>query len=120
MSDELVFPLIHYAIFFAQNVNATATSRTLTSKNVPIPLIRYFKPNSIPALRAIFHSSGQTGGRRHTVKRLVPRDESSPLIFLAGNHVWQWTRVRKVKDGQTTDDLYGFPTTDPNAVVKPK
>jgi len=27
--------------------------------------------------------------------------------------------VRKVKDGLTTDDLYGFLTTDPNNLVKP-
>ncbi len=34
-------------------------------------------------------------------------------------HVPQWTSVRKVKDGFTTDDLYGFLTTDPNNLVKP-
>lgn len=47
------------------------------------------------------------------------RDESKPLMFFAGVHVPQWTSVRKVKDGLTTDDLYGFLTTDPNNVVKP-
>lgn len=31
----------------------------------------------------------------------------------------QWQSVRKVKDGLTTDDLYGFLTTDPNGLVKP-
>ncbi len=31
----------------------------------------------------------------------------------------QWQSVRKVRDGLTTDDLYGFLTTDPNNVVKP-
>jgi putative SOS response-associated peptidase YedK len=31
----------------------------------------------------------------------------------------QWTSVRNVKDGLTTDDLYGFLTTDPNDIVKP-
>ncbi len=30
-----------------------------------------------------------------------------------------WQSVRKVKDGLTTDDLYGFLTTDPNGLVKP-
>lgn len=47
------------------------------------------------------------------------RDETKPLMFFAGIHVPQWTSVRKIKDGPTTDDLYGFLTTDPNAVVKP-
>jgi putative SOS response-associated peptidase YedK len=34
-----------------------------------------------------------------------------------------WTSTRKVKDGQTTDDLFGFLTTEPNAemaAVHPK
>lgn len=31
----------------------------------------------------------------------------------------RWQSVRKVKDGLTTDDLYGFLTTDPNDLVKP-
>lgn len=39
-------------------------------------------------------------------------------MFFAGIHVPQWTSVRKVKDGETTDDLYGFLTTDPNDLVK--
>ena len=47
------------------------------------------------------------------------RDESKPLMFFAGVHVPQWTSVRKVKDGLTTDDLYGFLTTDANDLVKP-
>ncbi|MDP9839869.1 putative SOS response-associated peptidase YedK [Neorhizobium huautlense] len=47
------------------------------------------------------------------------RDEQKSLMFFAGIHVPQWTSVRKVKDGLTTDGLYGFLTTDPNALVKP-
>ncbi|MGZ2386195.1 SOS response-associated peptidase family protein [Rhizobium brockwellii] len=47
------------------------------------------------------------------------RDESKPLMFFAGLHVPQWRSVRKVRDGLTTDDLYGFLTTDPNDLVKP-
>jgi len=47
------------------------------------------------------------------------RDETKPLMFFAGIHVPKWTSVRKVKDGPTTDDLYGFLTTDPNGLVKP-
>ena len=42
--------------------------------------------------------------------------EDHPLAFFAG--VWtQWTSVRKLKDGETTDNLYGFLTTEPNAEV---
>lgn len=39
--------------------------------------------------------------------------------FFAGLYVPGWTSVRKVKDGETTDDLYGFLTTEPNADVAP-
>jgi len=46
-------------------------------------------------------------------------DEEKLLMFFAGIHVPQWQSVRKVRDGVTTDDLYGFLTTDPNDLVKP-
>lgn len=43
-------------------------------------------------------------------------DESRPLAFFAG--IWtNWTSVRKVAEGETTNDLYGFLTTEPNAEV---
>ena len=45
-------------------------------------------------------------------------DETRPLVFFAG--IWtRWTSVRKVKDGETTNDLFAFLTTEPNAVVAP-
>ena len=45
-------------------------------------------------------------------------EESRPLAFFAG--IWtQWTAVRKVKEGETTNDLFAFLTTEPNAVVAP-
>lgn len=47
------------------------------------------------------------------------RDENKSIMFFAGIHVPGWTSVRKIKDGLTTDDLYGFLTTDPNDVVAP-
>lgn len=47
------------------------------------------------------------------------RDKEKSLMFFAGIHVPGWQSVRKVKDGLTTDDLYGFLTTDPNGLVKP-
>ena len=44
-------------------------------------------------------------------------DETRPLAFFAG--LWtRWTSVRKVKEGETTNDVYGFLTTLPNAEVK--
>jgi putative SOS response-associated peptidase YedK len=43
-------------------------------------------------------------------------DDSRPLACFAG--IWtRWTSTRKVKEGETTNDLYGFLTTEPNAVV---
>lgn len=39
------------------------------------------------------------------------------LACFAGLFVPGWTSVRKLKDGETTDDLFGFLTTEPNAEV---
>jgi putative SOS response-associated peptidase YedK len=45
-------------------------------------------------------------------------DESRPPFVFAG--LWTpWHGVRKVKDGPMDHELYGFFTTNPNAVVKP-
>lgn len=38
-------------------------------------------------------------------------------MFFAGIETRAWTSVRKVKDGATTDDLFAFLTTQPNAEV---
>ena len=54
------------------------------------------------------------GGKKEPV--WFAMDESRPLVFFAG--LWtEWTSVRKVKDGETTDQLYGFLTCQPNEVV---
>jgi putative SOS response-associated peptidase YedK len=43
-------------------------------------------------------------------------DETRPLACFAG--LWtNWTSVRKVKEGETTNDLYAFLTTEANAEV---
>lgn len=43
-------------------------------------------------------------------------DESRPLACFAG--LWtNWTSVRKVKEGETTNDIFAFLTTEPNAEV---
>ncbi len=39
-------------------------------------------------------------------------------MFFAGIEVRGWTSVRKIKDGETTDDLFGFLTCPPNAEVE--
>ncbi|WP_445488555.1 SOS response-associated peptidase [Rhodopseudomonas sp. RCAM05734] len=45
-------------------------------------------------------------------------DETRPLACFAG--LWTtWTSVRKVREGETTNDVYGFLTTEPNGVVGP-
>ena len=38
-------------------------------------------------------------------------------VFFAG-HWTTWTSVRKLKDGETTDDLYAFLICDPNVEVQ--
>jgi putative SOS response-associated peptidase YedK len=41
---------------------------------------------------------------------------SRPLACFAG--IWtNWTSVRKVKEGETTNDIFAFLTTEPNAEV---
>jgi putative SOS response-associated peptidase YedK len=47
-----------------------------------------------------------------------------PLVEVLHNEQWfagiwtpQWKSVRKVKEGETTNDLYAFLTTDANAEV---
>lgn len=45
-------------------------------------------------------------------------DDDCPAFF-AGIETRAWRSVRKVKDGETTDDLFGFLTTSPNAEVAP-
>lgn len=43
-------------------------------------------------------------------------DDDRPLAFFAG--IWtRWTSVRKVKEGETTNDLFAFLTCEPNAEV---
>jgi hypothetical protein len=43
------------------------------------------------------------------------RRDSSPRLLR--RHLDHWTSVRKVKEGETTNDLYAFLTTEPNAEV---
>ncbi|AGT07918.1 SOS response-associated peptidase [Paracoccus aminophilus] len=43
--------------------------------------------------------------------------EAAGPVFFAGIQTQGWTSIRKVKDGETTDDLFGFLTCPPNAEV---
>jgi CheY-like chemotaxis protein len=43
-------------------------------------------------------------------------DESRPLACVARSWT-NWTSVRKVKEGETTNDIFAFPTTEPNSEV---
>jgi putative SOS response-associated peptidase YedK len=45
-------------------------------------------------------------------------DDSRLLAFFAG--IWtRWTSVRKIKEGDTTNEIYAFLTIEPNAIVAP-
>ena len=46
-------------------------------------------------------------------------DETRSLMCFPGIYVDGWTSIRKVKDGPTTNNLFGFLTTKPNADIKP-
>ena len=53
-------------------------------------------------------------GKRPTV--WFAFNEDRPLAFFAG--IWtRWTSVRKVKEGETTNDLFAILTTAPNAEI---
>ncbi|WP_411196521.1 SOS response-associated peptidase family protein [Rhizobium sp.] len=62
-------------------------------------------------------ASKPEGGR--TPNAWFAADPSCPLMFFAGIWVPQWQSVRKIKEGLITTDLFGFLTTEPNAVVAP-
>ena len=54
-------------------------------------------------------------GKDHKPAWFEPADGEP--IFFAGIETRDWTSIRKVKDGETTDDLSGFLTCPPNAEV---
>ena len=66
------------------------------------------------AVHQLFGERGAAGRPRPPV--WFAFDESRPLAFFAG--IWtRWTSVRKVKEGETTNDLFAFLTTEPNTEV---
>ena len=55
---------------------------------------------------------------RSAAERWFAFEETRRVACFAG--LWtHWTPVRKVKEGETTNDLFAFLTTEPNAVVAP-
>ncbi len=73
-----------------------------------VPFNRFAEPD--PASKV-------EGGR--TPNAWFAGNADEPLMFFAGLWVPQWRSVRKVKEGEITVDLYGFLTTEPNAIVGP-
>nr|WP_284310949.1 SOS response-associated peptidase [Labrys miyagiensis] len=64
------------------------------------------------------YSDSETNEKGRKALKWFALDDSQPLAFFAG--IWtNWTSVRKVKEGPVTIDIFGFLTTDANAVVKP-
>jgi putative SOS response-associated peptidase YedK len=68
-----------------------------------VPFTSFSEPEPLP------------DGRRPPI--WFARDDGRPIAFFAG--IWtRWTSVRKVKEGETTNDLFAFLTTEPNALVR--
>ncbi|BCK76196.1 DUF159 family protein [Acetobacter aceti NBRC 14818] len=67
-----------------------------------VPLTAFAEPEHLPE-----------GGSRQV---WFARADGEPLAFFAG--LWcRWTSVRKLADGETTNNLYGFLTTEANREV---
>lgn len=60
-------------------------------------------------------SFSEPRGKGKGFQWFAPVDEGP--IFFAGIETRGWKSVRKVKDGETTDDLFAFLTSPPNAEV---
>ena len=63
-------------------------------------------------------SFSEPRGKGKGVQWFAPADPGATLFF-AGIETRGWRSVRKVKDGETVDDLYAFLTCPPNAEVAP-
>ncbi|WP_336390905.1 SOS response-associated peptidase [Paracoccus aestuarii] len=61
-------------------------------------------------------SFSEPRGKRQGVQWFAPTDAETTMFF-AGIETRGWTSLRKVKDGETVDDLFAFLTCSPNAEV---
>ena len=67
-----------------------------------VPFTSFSEPETLP------------GGKKQPLWFALGEDR--PLAFFAG--IWtRWTSVRKLKEGETTNDLFAFLTTEANAEV---
>lgn len=67
-----------------------------------VPLTSFAEPETLP------------DGRKQNAWFAL--DDDRPLAVFAG--IWtRWTSVRKLKEGETTNDLFAFLTTEPNREV---
>ncbi|MFG5381015.1 SOS response-associated peptidase [Yoonia sp. R2-816] len=72
----------------------------------------------VPEHRCVVPFTAFSEFQRGHGNRWFATEKTQPLAVFAG--IWTpWTSVRKVKDGETSDELFAFLTTDPNAVVAP-
>ncbi len=91
-----------------RNVSSKHWKRWLGVENrCVVPFTRFAEPDPANKLE---------GGRTPNAWFGAP-DET--LMFFAGLWVPQWTSVRKIKEGLIITDLFGFLTTEPNAIVAP-
>ncbi|WP_442579118.1 SOS response-associated peptidase [Mesorhizobium sp. ASY16-5R] len=94
------------------NIRNTTSKHWLRWLGVPnrcvVPITSFAEPNP----------GGKVEGE-NTPYAWFAGDDSRPLMFFAGAWVPGWTSVRKIKEGLTTLDLYGFLTIEPNGVVGP-
>lgn len=63
-------------------------------------------------------SFSEPRGKGKGVQWFAPADAETTMFF-AGIEIRGWNSLRKVKDGETVDDLYAFLTCPPNAEVAP-
>ncbi|RYE51310.1 MAG: SOS response-associated peptidase [Hyphomicrobiales bacterium] len=76
---------------------------------------RWLGPGSRCLVPVDAFAEPRPGGRGAGNAWFKPRTDR--LMFFAGIWVPRWTSIRKLKDGPTTDDLFGFLTCAPNAEV---
>lgn len=84
---------------------------------VAITMIFVARHRDCPTTKAVLEPDDRRGWHASAELRAIPataraaRSPASPALWTT------WASVRKVKEGETTNDLYAFLTTEPNAQV---